>query len=293
MNISLISPSGAFDSDLLESNLKSLESENLSFHPIPLIIEGSWPYTSSSARSRATQLETALCGEDDLIWAIRGGYGSQETLCYIDWDKVARHRPKVLIGFSDISALQAALWKKLGWRSLHAPMPGTSSWCKTHKKAIDLVDALSKSRSLEIRVRLNQNDDEKQPIKGKLLGGCFSVLSQLIGTKWLPDLRGAIIFFEDVNEHPARLLRYFEQWCQAGLLQDASAIIFGELLGCERLTDDISTSDILLQLKRRCPIPFFSTDEFGHGSQNVPIGVGFYGTIYNNELIWNLGECYE
>jgi muramoyltetrapeptide carboxypeptidase len=88
-----------------------------------------WPYTSGSIEARANELNSALFEEGtDAIWCGRGGYGCSDLLPLIEWDKLKRIRPKLCIGFSDISALHSALWTKLNWHGLHAPMPATELW---------------------------------------------------------------------------------------------------------------------------------------------------------------------
>ena len=205
----------------------------------------------------------------------------------LDWQTLAQNPAKVLIGFSDVSALQSAMFTRLGWPSLHAPMPGSPLW----KRGTDVVELMDLLRSdlpwrgeFEVTSVRETTDIECQ---GVLFGGCLSVLSNLVGTPNLPsDLSGHILFFEDTGESAPRLLRYWRQWLDSGLLKGVTAVVFG------RFTNMGSTLEaeawVLDELAIRTPCPVFSSREFGHVTPNRPIALGAKAKVKDNRLCWRL-----
>jgi muramoyltetrapeptide carboxypeptidase len=127
-----------------------------------------------------------------------------------------------------------------------------------------------------------------QEVSGILFGGCFTVLTNLIGTPYLPSsLAGHIVFFEDTDENPARLMRAFNQWLQSGLLNNAKALIIGSLRNLGEKIADCAPYVYEHFANRAGPsLPVFSTADFGHSSPNFPLMVGAHATIKGNQLKW-------
>jgi muramoyltetrapeptide carboxypeptidase len=124
-------------------------------------------------------------------------------------------------------------------------------------------------------------------ILGTLFGGCYSVLTNLIGTPYLPkSLRGHILFFEDLDEHPARLMRHWNQWLQSGLLEGVQAVVIGNLLKLGQNIPD-NAEYVFEEWARRCPAPLFKSNAFGHLSPNFPLGIGAAAEI-SSERNWSL-----
>ena len=123
-----------------------------------------------------------------------------------------------------------------------------------------------------------------EKIEGKIFGGCFSVLTNLIGTPFMPILDKHILFLEDIAENPGKIMRYFDQWLYSGILKNVKAIVVGSLESCD--SEEISYQDIVERLQSKTKIPVFYTKEFGHGIPNYPLGYGSHATIENGELTW-------
>ncbi len=111
-------------------------------------------------------------------------------------------------------------------------------------------------------------------LSGTLFGGCFSVLTNLLGTPYFPkSLAGHILFLEDTGETLGRLLRFLNQWLQSGALSGVKAIILGNFRDLAN-NDPQAIAQFNSAFAERCQLPVFISNQFGHTSPNTPIAVG-------------------
>lgn len=285
ITIRIIRPSSREQTDLLPARIDELRQSGFEVLYDDLARDPTWPYVASPAAARAEALAAALTEDGtDAVLCARGGYGASDLLPLLPWSVLAKVKPKLLIGFSDVSALHAGLNAKLGWPSLHAPMPATVLWRRDGVS--DDVDALlNVLRDLKAKgeaalaLPLAPVSPHAAVIEGALFGGCFTVLTNLIGTPFLaPSLRGRIVFIEDTDEHPARLMRAFNQWLQSGLLDGAKALVIGHL---RNLGDEIPDAALFVyeRFAARAPVPVFKTAAFGHTTPNFPLLIGAHAQI--------------
>ncbi len=166
------------------------------------------------------------------IFAVRGGWGSARMLPLVDWEAVRAH-PKLLIGFSDITALHLAIARRAGFATLHAPN-GASSWPNPSWESFWRLAFAAETPTIALRREGSAPPVTLSPGKarGRLLGGNLTVLSTLMGTEWLPDFTGAILFLEDVGEDEYRIDRMLTQLALAGVLGQVSGVIFGQCTNC-------------------------------------------------------------
>lgn len=294
--IRLIYPSGRPVGDHLAKHMTYLERQGftLLFDPVPYEGHHDWPYTSAPLPTRILLLKQAFEEkESDIILCARGGYGCSDLFPYLPWEKFKELPPKLLIGFSDISALQSAVLARLGWPSLHAPMPGSALWGKNSMQDIEqLVEVMSEGDG-EKRGAFDLEpvfDDERSKVaglpssEGWLFGGCMSVLTNLIGTPYFPkSLAGSLLFFEDTGENPGRLQRHWNQWIQAGLLRDVKGVVWGDLSHCSGGDDQ---QDMFKEhLSKSCDLPCWKTRSFGHLSPNMPVMMGGQAFIDRNQTL--------
>lgn len=241
-----------------------------------------WPYTSNSVQQRLKTLTELINSDFDILWSARGGYGVSDLLPLIDWPQAKNSKPKTLIGFSDISALLLPAQQILGWQCLHAPMPGTTLWQDDVQDISALLELLKTPKDQwDIQIDLEPST-VNQNISGKLYGGCFSVLTNLIGTPYFKaPAEPWILFMEDTDESAPRLMRYWNQWQQSGYTQHLQAIVVGNLrnLGSEKLV-------FLNELSRSSGLVVRSTELFGHVQPNMPMLVGADCVLDNKNLNW-------
>jgi len=169
-------------------------------------------------------------GDVRAIFCLRGGAGATRLLDRIDYSLIAAN-PKILVGYSDITALSLAVYRKTGLVNFSGPMAATelfapSGYTEEHFWGVLTDPAYSKKLA-------NFSGHEigcvrPGAVNGRLIGGNLSVLSSLVGTPYLPSFSGSILFTEDVNEPAYRIDRMLSHLFNAGLAQKCRGIMFGQ-----------------------------------------------------------------
>jgi muramoyltetrapeptide carboxypeptidase len=243
-------------------------------------------YLAGSDADRAADVNAMFADKDvRAIFAIRGGWGCARILPLLDFDLI-RANPKLLTGFSDITALHMAVAAKAGFPTIHGPNASSSwgkfSWDAFRAVAFDgATPTFSNPPSLEDRLvpRTNRirtiNGGRAQ---GKLYGGNLTVLTALVGTPYLPSFDGAILFLEDTNEAEYRIDRMLTQLSLAGILKRLSGVVFGQCTDC--FARDVSyggftLTEVLVHHLKPLDVPAFQGAQFGHVANqfSLPQGV--------------------
>lgn len=217
--------------------------------------------------------------EIDALFCSRGGYGSPRLLDLLDFEAFATN-PKVFVGYSDITALQLALFKRTGLISFSGPMVGVEMGLGiaefTEKHFWSVVTTSTDSG------KLTSLDGSLQCLadgvaEGRLIGGNLSMLCSLIGTPYLPDLAGAILIIEDIAENPYRIDRKLMQLRLAGLLQKVSGLILGQFTDCNSDSEgeDLNLEELVTGVTSDLNIPIVTGFPFGHeeNKYTIPLGV--------------------
>ncbi len=229
-------------------------------------------YLSGSDVQRAAQFHETLARTRYLI-AVRGGYGCLRILDQIDY-AAAQRTPGVLIGYSDITALQLSLFAGAGWRSISGPV---------------VIEWMSITAAMKKEVRRLLEGKLPAPVDGLttrregqctgiLLGGNLSMITRMVGSKYLPDLKGTILFIEDVNEAPYRIDALLTQLKNAGIFEGLGGLILGNFTGDPSQTkpeDEDLVMHTILDCIREYSLPVASGLAYGHlpSRQILPIGV--------------------
>lgn len=209
------------------------------------------------------------------IWCVRGGYGCTRLLPMLDF-KLIKNNPKVLIGYSDITALSNAIYQKTGLVGIHG-IVGSSPFNEYSVNALkSLLFKATKNQVLNNHP--NDTVDTLYPGigKGRLLGGNLTVMTAMAGTPYEIQAKNKIIFIEDVGEKPYRIDRMLTQLIQSSQLNKAKGIILGQFRNCESASDDphekllFRLKNLLLPLKIPCVYGF----SFGHVEHNMSLPVG-------------------
>lgn len=230
-------------------------------------------FSAGTDEERAADVN-ALFADDgiDMIIEACGGYGSARFLDKVDYDMISRHK-KPLVGLSDTTALQLALLAKSGLVSfsgyLMKPRNGRVMFPYTQES---LSDALEGREQVFAGLETFYDGPE---IKGRIVGGCLSLMAGLAGTDYMPDTAGAIIVLEDVMEEPYRIDRMLVQLSQCGVFDKAAAVVFGCFLDCKAKDPaDGTVGDVIREWSGRAAVPVFSGLPYGHqaGSAVIPVG---------------------
>ena len=244
-------------------------------------------YLAGSDKERAADLQ-AMYADDAVraVFAIRGGWGCARILPYLDFAAI-RAKPKLLTGFSDITALHLAFAAKAGFTTIHGPNAasawGELSWSAFREIAFNgatptFVNPPGKENRLvqrEGRIRTFTGGKAQ----GRLLGGNLTVLSALVGTPYVPDFTGAILFIEDVDEAEYRIDRMLTQLRLAGILAKLAGVVFGQCTDCRARSGSTlggyTLSQVLEQHLKPLGVPAFQGALFGHIAEqfSLPVGV--------------------
>lgn len=199
-------------------------------------------YLSGVDKDRAADINRFF-KDDDIraVLPIRGGWGSSRVLPHLDFDEIRRN-PKVVLGYSDITALHLAIHARTGLVTFHGPngMGRWDAWSVDYMKRV-LFNAeavtFENPKALADRNSLTQTENRVQTItsgtaRGRLIGGNLTVMTAILGSPYVPSAEGAILFLEDVGEDLYRIDRMFTQLKLAGILDRIRGFVFGTCAEC-------------------------------------------------------------
>jgi muramoyltetrapeptide carboxypeptidase len=224
----------------------------------------------------------------DAIMAMHGGWGCARILPLLDYELIKKN-PKVFIGYSDITALLLGIYSQTGLVTFHGPV-GSSTWnsfsVDYFRNIIIEGNAIKMSNPEKKGDTLVQMEDRIYTINGgkatgKLLGGNLTVLSHILGSKYVPDFTGAILFIEDVQEDTYRIDRMITQLKLAGILNQISGFVFGKCTDCppSKSYGSLTLEDIFEDHIKPLKIPAFSGAMIGHIKDKFTVPVGIEATI--------------
>ena len=233
------------------------------------------PYLAGDDPQRRADLHAALADDEvAAIHALRGGYGAMRLLPGID-TALLRAKPKLLMGYSDITALHA-LWAAEGLPSLHAPMPA-SDLIRPGREDDEATLVALLEGGLPAGSVLAPELEPGEPVhpgvaEGVLIGGNLSLVAALCGTPWAWNPHRAILFLEDVSESLYRVDRYLTQLQLAGVLHAVAGIVLGSFTESE--APEALLRERLLPLCRERGKPLLGGWPTGHGTPNRPLPLG-------------------
>lgn len=217
------------------------------------------PYFSGSTEDRLADLHAAFA--DPGVAAIictRGGYGSNYLLDGLDLDLIRAH-PKPFFAYSDMTAMQTWLLDQTGLVSFHGPMVAADF---SVDDGVHIENFRAAINGGLVRAGADEGLRMLRPgtARGILYGGCLSLLTASLGTRFAPKTEGKLLFLEDVGAKPYQIDRMLRQMIVAGKFEGARGFIFGEMMDCGSRGAD---PDLLKQVILRLLEPF-----------NVPIAIG-------------------
>ncbi|EYF02460.1 Muramoyltetrapeptide carboxypeptidase [Chondromyces apiculatus DSM 436] len=243
-------------------------------------------YLAGTAEERGADLRWALTSPDvDAVYVARGGYGCVHLLPGIPWAEVVPGR--MVVGFSDVTALLLALHQRTQAVAVHAPTLGylaTKSDAAT-REAVREVLAGGRETVLRGEVRAEVRGGGTEGVEGPVLGGNLCVLASLAGTRWRLQAEGALLVLEDVNEAPYRLDRMVVQLVESGALSGVRAVLLGEFVGCAAPAEAGWTlEELLVDLMAPLGVPIVTGVGVGHGPRNLPFFYGGQGLLEGGVL---------
>jgi muramoyltetrapeptide carboxypeptidase len=238
-------------------------------------------YLAGTDAQRAEDLNAMLRDRQvRAIFSLRGGYGSPRLLPWVDY-AAARRDPKIVVGSSDLTGLQLALWRRAGLLTFSGPMLATDFGGEldpyTEEQFWGLVT------SSRARGELRQSDGQVltmlRPgrVEGRLLGGNLSLVISSLGTSYSPQYAGALLALEEVGEPLYRVDRMFTQLRNAGVLRRVGGLVLGQFTDC-RLGDSsrpsLTQEQILEEVTQWVGGPVLGGLQYGHLPAKLTLPIG-------------------
>ncbi|HYE33605.1 MAG TPA: LD-carboxypeptidase [Methylomirabilota bacterium] len=238
-------------------------------------------YLAGEDMERADDLNSMFADREvKAVFALRGGYGSPRLLELIDFKSIAAH-PKIFVGFSDITALQLAVFKKTGLITFSGPMPAVEFCGKpdpfTETAFWSLVTDPSKGAPLNNPGEAPLQRWGKGSCVGRLLGGNLALVTSLLGTPFCPSFKKAVLVLEEVGEYPYRVDRMLFHLKNAQLFKDAAGILLGHFSGCDakdKSAPQLTLDQILSDVFGPCAKPILSNLQYGHIERKLTLPIG-------------------
>lgn len=251
---------------------------------------------AGSDEARAEDFMNLWCDADvDAIIPIRGGNGAARMLPLLDFEMIAKN-PKLFVGYSDITALLLPIHQRTGLVCFYGPM--AASFYKASYTYHYWTKAVMSNRPLGIitdpvaeRVWAPKYPPPRLIIaegkaRGRLTGGCLTLVRQLMGTPFEMDTEGKLVFLEDLHEEPHQIDRMLTQLLLAGKLQRAAGILIAECIHCRpgdshrySLNLNYSVESVLRERLGNLGIPVVYGLRFGHGDDQITLPLGVMATL--------------
>ncbi|HET8747848.1 MAG TPA: LD-carboxypeptidase [Ramlibacter sp.] len=232
--------------------------------------------------TRLAAIERAAASGADVAIITRGGYGLTRLLPALPYKAIAKavDRGTQFVGLSDFTAFQNAVLARTGRITWSGPSVGEDFGVEGEPDEImqacfeDLVEEQGEGTGWQ----LPRAEARTQPLQaqGVLWGGNLAMLAALVGTPWLPQVKGGILFLEDVSEHPYRIERMLTQLLYAGVLQKQKAILLGHFTNWEPVPHDkgFRLATVIEWLRGQVKAPVLTGLPFGHVPTKVCLPVG-------------------
>jgi muramoyltetrapeptide carboxypeptidase len=232
-------------------------------------------YLAGSDEERAVEFNE-LWSEPEIkaLVAARGGYGCMRMIDLIDMT-IIRQNPKILIGFSDLTVLLAAIYKKTGLVTYHGPVVTTLASINKQSQTsfFNVLQGKAPVLIKSSRIKILK----KGTAKGLLLGGNLTTLSHMIGTPYEFAWDNAILFMEDIGETPYRLDRFLTHLDRANRLQKIQGLILGSFTDDNRKKNRAMQRTVykrVAELLQKTDIPVWANFPVGHAKQNLTLPLG-------------------
>ena len=255
-----------------------------------------WGYLAGTDEERVEDIHNMfLDHEVKLIICLRGGYGASRLLDKIDYS-IIKNNPKIFCGYSDITVLQNAFFNKTGLVTFAGPMAGVDFYKDIREfTERNFWDAVTSSELIKINYPCGERLGSYQGgiAEGRLIGGNLSLFSTLIGTEYLPEPEGKILFLEEVDEVPYRIDRMLNQLRLSGFLGKIKGVILGSFTDCMESNPQRKSLKLEEVMEdyfiKNIHAPVLYNLKLGHINDNltIPLGVNvrINGTNCNIDLL--------
>jgi muramoyltetrapeptide carboxypeptidase len=282
--VGLINPASPIDPKDIEQVKQTLAGLGLKVKLGAHILDR-YGYLAGTDANRAADVNAMFADSSvQAILTLRGGWGCNRILPLLNYDRY-RTSPKILMGYSDITALLLAIYARSGIVTFHGPV-GTSTWNSFtvdylkrilfNGEAVTLQNPHTNSSNLTITSARVQTITPGK-VRGKLIGGNLSVLTAMVGSNYLPSWQKTILFVEEIGEDPYRIDRMLTQLKLAEILPQIAGFVFGQCTDCvpKDQEDSLTLAQVLKDHIHPLGVPAWYGSMIGHIKDKftVPIGV--------------------
>lgn len=244
-------------------------------------VEAVHGYLAGTDAQRASDLNAMIRdARVRAVFALRGGYGTPRLLSLIDYAAL-RREPKIISGFSDITALQLAIFRKCGLVTFSGPMPAVEFWKNpdpfTEENFWRMLTSGKKVGLLKNSAEAALEELAAGGAEGVLLGGNLSLVATCIGTRFLPNTRGTVLVLEEVDEAPYRVDRLLTQLMNSGMTARVNGLVFGQFTRCEAkdaAKPSFTCAQVLREFAERLSCPTLANFEYGHVPRKLTVPFG-------------------
>lgn len=244
-------------------------------------------YLAGSDEERAADFNDAVRDPDvRAIFALRGGYGTMRILDAIEYDALEAG-PKIILGYSDLTALLNAITKRTGLVTFHGPVPARSPF--SQRETAWLTAALMRPAPVgELRDEASVSITGGSA-RGRLCGGNLSLVTALIGTPYEIDCAGALLILEEVDEAPYRIDRMLTQLRLSGALERVAGVLVGNCANCD-VPDDhpyaaMPLNRMLHDRLADLGVPVLAQLPIGHAGEQWTLPIGLEARIESGALL--------
>ena len=279
--VRLVSPAGPPSRERVARGIELLSGWGLRVEVSPHAFDRHG-YLAGRDEDRLADLNAALV--DPSVRAVvctRGGYGTQRIVDGLDAEAVRRD-PKLVVGFSDITGLQLALWRIARLVTIHGPGGAWSDARTGRESAESLRATLFDAEPTTLAADPSEPTAKLRvpgTAHGPLLGGNLSLLAASLSTVDMPDLTGAILLLEDVGEAPYRVDRMLTQLRRSGRLADVGGVAIGQFTDCTGRPDELDVVDVLADVLTDLGVPMLGGLPVGHGTGQRTVALGVPATL--------------
>ncbi len=231
IRLAVVAPASNADPEKVLRGVERLRALGHTVTLMPHALTQAWPYFAATPEQRLQDLHAAFADpEIDAVICIRGGYGSNYLLEGLDLE-LLRRNPKPFIGYSDHTAIATWMLDRAGVPVLHGPMVAADF---SRGDGVDLLSFAAALGGEAYRLGSESGLRALQPgnARGVLYGGCMSLLTASLGTRFAAQTEGKLLFLEDLGEKPYQIDRMLRHMKMAGKFEGVTGIVFGEMLEC-------------------------------------------------------------
>ena len=285
MTIGLIAPaSNGFEDQDIEFAIDIVQSLGFKVKPGEHLFDR-LGYLAGTDAARARDLNAMFKDpEVDAIFCARGGFGASKLLPLIDYDAIDRN-PKVLLGYSDITALHLAINAQTGLITFHGPIATQQFSPYTLEAFQRVLQTVPAAPIIAAPPPFAQSPGRAERVNrlktlkpgratGRLIGGNLSLITHLLGTPYAPDFRDAILFLEDVDEAPYRIDRMLTALWLAGVFDQIAGLVIGKFTNAQVSGPSLSIEAILSARVAPLRIPVLQGLMIGHIDDQATVPVG-------------------